>query len=142
MPLKSSVSLHINRHLKGCLHAQRSPTVCQRRGGNGGGGRGGDCFREKGFYSIQGEKLKAGELLQCFVHEGTPQLVTVFHVELVSSLTVEGYRVKSRVTVMSCGDIQMCWLACANIGSLHYRRSRGKVCCSMQIERFSWKRGG
>lgn len=64
-------------------------------------GRGGNwnCCSEKGFYSIQVERLNAGELVQCFVEEQS-HLVIAFHVEqswLVRSLSAGG-RVKRGVT--------------------------------------------
>ena len=55
------------------MHALRSPIVRLRK-------KWGDCncCSQKGFYSIQVEKLNTGELVQCFVEESF--LAPAFHV--------------------------------------------------------------
>lgn len=78
------------------MHALRSPIVCLRKKEGGGNG---NCCSQKGFYSIQVERLNAGELAHCFVEEQS-HLVMAFHVEqswLVRSLNT-GSRVKRGVT--------------------------------------------
>jgi len=70
--------------------------VCPRKKKGGGNW---NCCSQKGFYSIEVERLNAGELVQCFVEEQS-HLVIAFHVEqswLVRSQNTEG-RVKRGVT--------------------------------------------
>lgn len=71
--------MHINHSVKGslpylhCACTKKSNSVPEKKWGDC------NCCSQKGFYSIQVEKLNAGELVQCFVEEES-LLATAFHV--------------------------------------------------------------
>lgn len=94
MLLKSSVPLHINCHLKGRLHAQRSPH-CVPEEGKKRRGEGLWLFFWKGFLFHSSEKAESRRITAVFCAWRNPQLVTVFHVELVRSLNAEGVALRA-----------------------------------------------